>query len=238
MGLVDKLKATYNKNQNINNFDNSWTRQFIKNNSEKTAVFFCGWRTDKKLHKKVFKQFPHHNHLIYTLPNSLICSDLKLMEKSWKKIANSIENDIKNFKIEIIYGLSLGTSLALYCANRCKNAKKVFLGFPGDKIAPCVWEGSLTKDIAQQIEQEEKYTYDDYSNFFKPYDHINNLSNLQGAKIKIYLAKSDDAVPYYRGKKLIKKMHSMKLSPTVKKTFLGHALGIIKSIIFTNWLTK
>ncbi len=82
MGAFDRFKSIYNKTQKIDDFDDHWTKKFIDNNSQKTAIFFCAWRTKAKFHKKVFNQFPDYNHLIYELPNSLVCSDLKIMEKT------------------------------------------------------------------------------------------------------------------------------------------------------------
>jgi len=112
------------------------------------------------------------------------------------------------------------------------------LAFPGDKITPCIWEGVLTKKIAKKIERERKYTYDDYEKIFKPYNHINNLTNLKGKLIKIYLEKSDEIVPYHRGKKLVKKMNQMKLNFKIKETRLDHIAGTIKSVTFVSWLLK
>jgi predicted esterase YcpF (UPF0227 family) len=160
------------------------------------------------------------------------------MEKAWREITNSIKDNIENLKIEIVYGLSLGTSPALYCANRCKNIKKIFLAFPGDKIAPCLWKGLLTRDIGRQIEKKQKYSYKDYENFFIEYNQINNLSNLKSQEIKILLARFDEVVHYQQGEKLIKEMQKRNLNLEITKIPLDHISGIICSLIFTKWLSK
>jgi len=65
---------------------------------------------------------------------------------------------------------------------------------------------------------------------FKPYDHINNLSVPKEVKIKVYLAESDNVISFIHREKLVKKMKELNLKIKIKKTFLKHAMSILKSV--------
>ncbi len=62
---------------------------------------------------------------------------------------------------------------------------------------------------------------------------INNLDNLKGKEIHIYLSKSDTIVPYINGKKLVIAMKEKGLSPKVyENEYLGHYGTISKFYFF------
>lgn len=124
--ILDAIGAFIESWKDADNLNPSWKRKIIHAESNETTIIFLGWRNKINLIvKKLYKYFPGQTLLVYEIPNTLLSKDLKLMQKSWGEVTQQIEEDFRKFNVKTIFGLSLGTSLALYTANHhSKNIKK------------------------------------------------------------------------------------------------------------------
>tara|TARA_Y100000310_G_scaffold345817_1_gene470426 strand:+ start:6479 stop:6967 length:489 start_codon:yes stop_codon:yes gene_type:complete len=160
------------------------------------------------------------------------------MKNSWKEVIKSIKNDLDRYNIGTVFGISLGTSLALYSANSSKNIRKVILSLPFHSLASVLWNSPVTRTIVKKA-KKKRYSMKDFHKILNPFDPVNNINKLKGKDVRVFIAKGDSIIPYEYAKILIKKMYSIDLIVRIKEVaFLGHFLGGLQSIFFPGWFTK
>lgn len=212
-----------------------YRKESVNENLEETALIFLGWHTEIYHMKRLYPNFDGQHKIIYQLPNSIISSDLEKAEESIEFIINKINEDIEANNINTVYGISLGTCPAIYAANHSKSVENLILSLPGDEIADVIWKSWITKHIKRRAERKD-LTKEDYDRIFDQYDPVNNLDNLQGKEIYIYVAKSDKVIPYENAMNLIEEMRKRNLNIHVKEVEnLGHYFGGIDSMLNTDW---
>ncbi len=236
MGLVDIIVGNVRKFIPRKNINSNFVRISKDSGKQKFVIIFLGWKMKLKHFEFLYPKFPDHQRIIYQLPTTLLSEDFKLMKKSWSKLLDSVNKDIKENNVTSVFGISLGTALALYAANRSKNIKNVFLTLPLDKLAPIFWDCFITKLVIKGA-KKKGYTKKDMDKVLSKYDLTNNLNNLNGKKIRLYIAKSDSVIPSVSSKNLISKMKARSLNVSVKEVpVLGHYFGGLHSALFVNWM--
>jgi len=66
-----------------------------------------------------------------------------------------------------------------------------------------------------------------------------NLKNLKGKTVYVYLSRADKVIPYRTGKKLVEKMQENDINVILKENrYLGHYGTIINAYFFPDYLDK
>ena len=234
MGLMDIVVGNIRACSNIKNSDSDFVKLSKDSNKKKTIIIFLGWKMKINRLKILYSKFPDYHKIVYQLPFTLLSGDFVLMKKSWKKLLDSVNKDIKENNVESVFGISLGTAPALYVSNKSKDIRKIILALPFDKLAPVVWNAFITKFVVKEA-KENGYSQKDMDKILLRYDLINNLDNLKNKEIRIYIAKKDSIIPFFRSKNLVSKMKNLNLKVKYASS-LGHYLGGMHSTLFSDWM--
>lgn len=212
-----------------------YDRKSIDEHIDDTVLIFLGWKAKINTFGRLYSNFNDQHKIIYRLPDILISSDLYEIFEASNFIKNKVNKDLENYNIKTVYGISLGVVPALYTANHSNSIDKVILALPADDISEIIWKSLITRHIKRKAERKG-LTKEDYDITLNRYDPINNLDNLQGKEIKVFIAKGDKITPYENAMNLINEMKKLDLDVQVKEVpILGHLLGGIYSSCHPDW---
>lgn len=169
------------------------------------------------------------SYLHYEFPKEILSSDYELTKDNFNNINDLITTDIKKLKKEYefsninIMGVSIGTSNLFTVANNNSDLfTKIVAIVPGNSLAECMWKGILTKSIRKEYEKQ-KIDLPFLENQWESFAPKNNLDNLSGKDIHIYLSKADKVIPYECGIKLISLMREKNITFSFNENkYLGH----------------
>lgn len=177
-----------------------------------------------------------HSCLIYQFPVKILSGNIYLTEEYFKEIKKDVRKDIKifrskyNFTEVIVIGMSLGCVNAPMISNDNPDVDGLILIVPGDSLAEGLWYGIGATKIKSLI-KKHNINFQELEKDWKDLAPRNNIDNLFGKNIEIYISKSDEVIPYKTGSKLVKEMKDRGLNPLViKNKNLGHYLTILKFI--------
>ncbi|MEK9194669.1 MAG: hypothetical protein AAB884_02555 [Patescibacteria group bacterium] len=190
----------------------------------------------QRLRNKIRKE--GNSFIEYQFASGILSPDIENTRDLFIKIRNKIVNEIKSLnsqykfsEIEVI-GVSLGCVEALMIANANPYVNKITLVVPGNSLASSVWYGLRTRYIKGIIEAKGT-TLDVLEKEWSILAPENNIDSLRGKKINVWLSKNDKVIPYYLGARLVDRMKSMGLNPTVKiNERLGHYGTVLKFYLF------
>ncbi len=236
MGWVDFVLGNIRAYLNIKNSDSDFVKISIDPNKKKAIIIFLGWKMRISHLKILYSKFPDYHKIVYQLPFTLLSGDFELMKKSWEKLLDSVNKDMKENNVDLVYGISLGTVFATYIANKSKTIKKVILALPIDELASVFWNSFITRLVIKKA-KKRGYTQKDMKNILSKYDPVNNLDNLKDKKIKIYIAKLDSIIFPSKSRNLVSKMKALNLNVKLKEVSLvGHYSGGLHSSLFRDWM--
>lgn len=230
MGLFDHLYISIRgRIKDKENKDSSWKKEFREKNSKNHALIFLGWRNEIKHFEKLYSRF-QDNLIIYNPPNTLLSSDPLISKQSYQEIIKDIEKTLQDHKPKTTYGFSLGITLSCIASNISNDIEKLILSVPGERIAPIMWHSPITRAVVKEA-KAQGHSLEDFQKALEEFDPVNNLDDLKGKDIRVFLAKKDSIVPYRHGKKLVEIMRRANLNPKVITIpFLGHFLGGLYSM--------
>lgn len=207
----------------------NYARKSVDQHLDDTVLIFLGWHAKTWMFGRLYQWFEDKHKIIYQMPTSMVSSDLEEMEESWDFLLENVSNDMERYDISTVYGISLGVSPALYTANRSDEVETVIIALPADDITDIIWKTYLTKGIKRRAERNG-ITKEDYDRLFDRYDPINNIDNLHGKEIDIFVAKKDRITFYENAMNLIEEMERLGLDIYVEESpNLGHQTGGLSS---------
>ena len=195
--------------------------KIYKAKSDKAVFLYHGWAQGvnpfihvvQKLKKK-------YNVVLFYYPLKIICDEPKLTPIYFNKMLNLSKKAIKKLEKENVkefysFGVSLGTFLSIYIANKTKKLSKMVLSIGGISFSDTFWD-SITF-----IKLKNKITKNGYDlqklkkewNSIEPY---NNLENVKNKKILVYNSTTDMLVRFKYQDKLTKELQHNNIV-TVKK---------------------
>jgi predicted esterase YcpF (UPF0227 family) len=137
-----------------------------------------------------------------------------------------------NFKEIIVIGLSLGGLYATTIANKIKNLKRLVLVIPGDSLAGSILDSISTKDL-KRVFRKNRVTYKVHDSHCKDFNTINNIHNLKGKEVHLYISRSDEVIKYKHGLILAKSIKEVGAKLTVfKNKNHGHYGTAVKFLLY------
>ena len=155
----------------------------IDDKLEKSILIFLGWRKkyDENVFEKLYTFFPERKKVIYELPNTILSSDPETAASTYKAMTEHALDSAQKNNADTVFGMSIGSTLALYVANRYSGIDDIRLTLPGYKIASTVWEACVTKKVVKDAESAG-YSKSDFGKKLSDYDPVNNISNINFLK--------------------------------------------------------
>jgi hypothetical protein len=212
------------------------------NRSKELYVFFPPWhnkfKDNKILRRKILQS--GSSFLEYAFNGHVLSSDYKLSLKYFKKINKEILKEIKKFKKEYhsvkinFIGVSLGCINEFMVANTLKKINKFVVIVPGHCLAESLWKGIKSRKIRREFE-ERGISLEKLKKYWKELSPQSNLRNINAEETLVYLSKADKVIPYYCGKRLVKKMKGVELH---ENRFFGHYLTILLFYLFPKRFLK
>ncbi len=216
-------------------------KHFSRGHSEKLYVVTPYWRAKilqfpmRILKRRILSA--GHSCLMYQFPTKILSDNVHLTEQYFKEIEKEIKKNIEeikkkhNFQEIVLLGMSLGCVNALMVSNKNQNVNKVLLVVPGDSLSDSLWRGLRTKKLKDQIAKRH-VNLKELEKDWQELDPQNNIDDLAGKYIEVYLSKSDKIIPYRNGEHLVVDMKKIGLNPIVKKNDrLGHYFTVMKFIL-------
>ena len=208
-------------------------------NSKKLHILIPGWGGKISYCKNIcaMEVLNGNSFLTYEVPTGILSSDIELTKKCFeiyeRRVIRDIDKITKEYMIKELYftGVSLGCVSVPRIIKKLeerkqkgnkKKIKRVTFVVPGDCLAESLWFGIRTKHFRREFE-EKGISLKQLKEEWKLLAPKENIGKLKKTKVVIYLSKSDRVIPYYCGKKLIKRMKKENIKPKIYiNKFLGH----------------
>lgn len=222
-------------------------RRGDKGQTPHTITFlFSPWQSGEVMQTWIMKQVPRKSIVYSISPTSLLLSDpvatsnlcLRVCEEAFEFTYKTIQEDEHLKSIRII-GLSVGTGVAAYVANKLYKkvtVASVDLVCPGAELSTALWHGSRTESLRTEYEANG-YTLKDLQKMWSKVDLINNLDFASEVTVRLSYSKSDTVIIPEQSRKVIEKLRELNPQSTVIKEnyFLGHYLTMFW--VWLNWRT-
>ncbi|MDP3765850.1 MAG: prolyl oligopeptidase family serine peptidase [Nanoarchaeota archaeon] len=227
--------------------NNKINKKIIYNqNSRKVLFVLPQWMGKWIFYKMLIKRLrDKYTLVVYQLPYRLLNENpLEVVnyfneaKKDILETVNLLEN--QGYKEFSIFGTSLSTSLALMVANSDNRFKKVIIGLSGSHLSKSFWDSNqlLVKNIKDKM-CAKGVNLTKLMKYWKILEPVNNIKNLKGKKLFIYLAKNDKISPYKYGTKLLDKINKEKINFDLYiDNFFGHYISGFKQLLFPKRIIK
>lgn len=224
-----------------------YRKEYGKSN-KKVLFFLTGWKSNIAQHGIFLKLLQTNGYRViaYSFDNEILSPNQKEVHKNSFKVKNMVLTQLAKLKKEgikvfYIYGESMGALLSLMIANESKEISKIILNACGADLAETVWGWDKEKpDFKKQL-LKNKLTLKILKEEWKSIAPINNIDNLQGKKILLYISKKDNIIPYetqaitlFNGLK--QKKYSLKLVVNNSRHVITIALNLLRPKIYLNFL--
>ena len=118
--------------------------------------------------------------------------------------------------------------------NSDKSFKKIIVGFAGSYLSKSFLESNqlLVNHLREKMKTNGTNLIK-LSRYWKTLEPINNIKNIKGRKLFIYLAKNDGVSPYKYGIELLDKMNNEKIDFELYiDSIFGHYISGLKQLLF------
>ncbi len=212
--------------------------------SKRIYIILGGWHEihwlSDILKKKILNR--KYSYLHYKIKPEILSANADLTFKAFENIKRKVIANIKRIKNKfseiIVIGTSLHTTSTPMIVNNCEEVNKLILVCPGHCLAESLWNGIRTQNLKDAF-VKQGINLKKLKQIWKDLAPENNINKMKGKEIVIYNSKSDEAIPYWCGNRLIKKMRKIGINPIVKTNkYLGHYLTIGYFYLFNNDIFK
>ncbi len=198
--------------------------------NEKVIFLMTGWHMSAWMYS-LFSQVLASNNfycITYGYDSNVFSPDIDKTNTQLKIIRDSVLEEIKKLKKEgyeefSIFGTSLGSMISLMIADKSKDISKIILNTVGIDVAENVWDWDKLNPVFKNELLAQGLTIEKLKQKWKEITPAENINNLKGKKILVYLAEKDEIIPFKLGMRLInefdKKNYDYKL---IKNKKLNH----------------
>ena len=222
-------------------------KNIIYNNKSRKVLFILPqWMGKAVFYKLLIRRLRNkYTLVIYQLPYRLLNENplevIRHFNEAKEDIletVNTLEN--QGYDEFSIFGTSLSTALALMVANSDKRFKKIIIGLSGSHLSKSFWNSNqlLVKNIKDKM-CAKGMNLAKLAKYWKTLEPVNNIQNLKGKKLYIYLSKNDNISPYKYGLELLDKIKKEKIDFNLYiDNIFGHYITGFKQLLFPKRLIK
>lgn len=192
-------------------------------------------------------QFYGFHCITYAYNHDIMTENISETVKNFNQLKHDILKRIKILKGQgktefSIFGVSLGTVLALMAANEDQSIKKIILNLPGSSLTETVWGWSKIEDGFKEKLVNRGISLIQLKQTWSSLEPVNNLNKITNREFLIYMAKQDKTIPFYQGQLLTKEIkNNNKVVKTVINQYFSHSLSALLNFlnfkIYVNFLT-
>lgn len=209
-------------------------------NSQKALIILPQWMGRLWLYRRLIKKLKsEYTLVVYQLPNDLINENPNKVIKKFLEAKKDIIETVSNLKSRgvnefSIFGTSLSTALVFMVADSEKSFGKIIVGLCGSHVSKSFIESEQL--LVRHIRRKMKKNVPNLTKlieYWKELEPINNLKNMKGRKLYIYLARNDKVVPYKYGLELLDTIKRNKIQYDLHvENIFGHYIAGIKQSLF------
>lgn len=241
--LLEKFLAKSDFDLPTNSQDSIRIIKRLRAGNSRVTLIFVPWQSGKVMQSWIIKQVPKSRDVYSISPRSLLLKDpfqtktqsLKVCEQSLEEV-RSIVNSKKYEELDIV-GLSIGTGVAAYVANRITTKiNNIDLVCPGAELSTALWLGSRTRSLRTKYE-DQGFKLEDVQELWSQVDLINNLDFAKKTSIRVSYSKSDTVIVPSQTEKVIEKLKDLKPPKLIirENRSKGHYLTMFST--WLNWRT-
>ncbi len=186
--------------------------------------------------------------IVYEYDAGVLSPDADKTVRCLTAIRDDVLKQISSLKSEgcrdfAVFGVSLGSVIALMAADHSPDISRVILNTTGSDVAETVWGWDSFQPAFKRELAKLHRTLEHLKQLWKPIAPSNNIGNLQGKKILVYLARHDEIIPYPLGAALVKQLQQRGYDCTVRiNPILGHILtatvNLVNSRVYLTFLRE
>ncbi|MDQ5913551.1 MAG: Peptidase protein [Patescibacteria group bacterium] len=215
----------------------------LRAGNSRVTLIFVPWQSGRVMQSWIMKQVPKNRDVYSISPRSLLLKDpiqtktqsLRVCEQSLEQVRKIV--DSKKYEELDIAGLSIGTGVAVYVANRISTKiNNIDLVCPGAKLSTALWLGSRTKSLRTKYE-DQGFELEDIQRLWSQVDLINNLDFARKTSVRVTYSGADSVIVASQTEKVIEKLKDLK-PPKLKirrNRTKGHYLTMFST--WLNWRT-
>ena len=207
--------------------------------NKKVVFLLAGWHSKLWMYWLFSNilSFNGYHCITYAYDNEIFSPDTQKTVKHLNEIKEDILSKIKKLKKEgynkfSIFGISLGSMLALMVADKSPDISKVILNTIGIDISETVWGWNKVYPGFKKGLIEQNLTLNELKEIWSSITPANNIHNLKNKNILIYLSQKDEVIPVNLGNRLVaefkKKNYEHNL---VLNNYLKHSYTCIYNLI-------
>jgi hypothetical protein len=165
---------------------------------------------------------------VYTYGDDVLSPDVERTVTDLTEIRDHICGDIKKLQEQdetrkfAVFGASLGTVVGMMVTNNAPEVSKVVLNTTGADIAESVWSWSLdARDGFKQKLVDKNISKEQLVERWASISPVNNLNNLQGKEVLVYLSALDEDIPFTEGLRLVDTLREHNIRTRVRKNLFS-----------------
>lgn len=198
--------------------------------NRKVVFLMTGWHIRLWMYSLFSRILVKNNFycITYAYDSDVFSPDIEKTNTQLKIIRDAVLDDIKRLKKEgysdfSIFGTSLGSMISLMIADKSPEINRIILNTTGIDVVDNVWAWDKVNPVFKNALIAGGITIEKLRKQWREITPANNIDNLRGKKILVYLAENDEIIPYKLGMRLInefdKKNYDYKL---IKNKKLNH----------------
>ena len=181
--LIHYTKGDVNSEEDSNGKSLEFKAKNSRLANEPPITIILGYRAKiqsfSKLYNKINRRFS-----VFTMPFDTFSPDPKLMEDAYRRTDEEISSFISKEGSDRIIGVSLGTGIGTYLANKFESVRKLDAFSIGSSHASA--KRSAIKIAPKELITGLLKNFDIYYEITMKYDQINNLDGLAERKVKVF----------------------------------------------------
>ncbi len=186
-------------------------RVMVQGKQHKRVIFFLtGWQNKLWMYWILTKILARRGYctVTYEYTPRVLSPNTTQTAEYLTTIADDIIQRIAHLKQEgyhsiSLFGISLGTLLALMVANRSEDVTSVILSTTGVDIAEAIWSWENVHPSFKKSLLTQHYTLAKLQASWRTITPKHNIDHLARKRMLVYLSQNDELIPYHLGKALL-----------------------------------
>ncbi len=188
------------------------TREYGRQN-QRVVLLFAGWKSKAWMYwlpGQILARNGYHC-IVYAYDNNVFSTDTSKTLANLNAVRDAALKQISDLKSQgrhefAVFGFSLGTVITLMVANKSPDVSKIILNLPGNSPADAAWSWDKVHPSFKQRLVDQDLTLQSLRLIWAPIAPVNNIGQLSGKKLLVYLAEEDQLIPVQQGKELFNRL--------------------------------
>lgn len=214
--------------------------------SEKIVFLLSGWKI-RYYHAWIFAkilELSGFKCILYVFHDNFFTPNIEETVKNFADARDAILHDIvfqkrRGSKEFSVYGVSLGTAIAIMASEKSKDIEKIVLNLSGYDLVKTVfdWKMRISPEFYTEF-QKIKISLPYLKKQWYIINPMNLIGNIRNRKILVFLSKQDDWIPYDEGVRLVNHLTKENTVRVIINKRMNHILSGVKNLLFAQEYTS